>query len=163
MNGYQRIFGAGPRGTLVSLALLALARFLEPMIGLPAITSSAATRWSVFAATTCITLYVVAWSIRSLPPGERGNSLVTTGAFRFVRHPLYAAFLSSFNLGLAVLLNNWIYVLWVLLLHGVWHWNVQSEEALMRREHPDEYADYCRRTGRFVPRLWKGSAPDRAR
>lgn len=155
MNRYQRIFGAGPRGTLLSLALLVLAWRLEPLAGLPEISSSAAFRWLFFAAATGAALGLVIWSVRSLPPQQRGRSLVTGGVFRYLRHPLYAAFLSCFNLGLAVLLNNAIYLLWAALLHGLWHWNVRSEEALMRCAFPKEYEPYCRVTGRFIPRFWQ--------
>ena len=35
MNTYDRIFGTGPRGLLISLALLAVAWHLESMAGLP--------------------------------------------------------------------------------------------------------------------------------
>ncbi len=153
MNTYERIFGAGPRGLLISLALLALAWQLEATVSLPSIIVSHFARWVVFVLTVVGSIFVVAWSAKSLPPAARGKKLVTTGAYRYLRHPLYAAFLSCFNFGLAVLLNNWIYVIWAVLLHVVWHWNIGSEERLMRREFPKEYVEYCKVTGRFIPRI----------
>ena len=153
MNAYERIFGAGPRGLLISLALLALAWQVETAIGLPDISDSHAVRWVVFGSSAVGTLLLAAWSAKSLPPTARGRELVTAGPYRYVRHPVYAAFLSCFNFGLAVFLNNWIYVAWAVLLHGVWHWNVRSEEKLMATVFPEEYPEYCRSTGRFVPRL----------
>ena len=154
MNRYERIFGAGPRGLLISLALLALAWQLESAAGMPIIITSHFLRWLIFISGILASVILVLWSIKSLPPDKRGRILVTTGAFRYLRHPLYAAFLSSFNFGLAVLLNNWIYIIWAVLLHGVWHWNIGSEEKLMRQEFPGEYEKYCKTTGRFIPRLW---------
>lgn len=154
MNTYERIFGAGPRGLLISLALLALAWQLDSAVGLPKITSSQLFRWVVFGLTAACSLILTVWSLKSLSPAARGKELVTTGVFRYLRHPLYAAFLSCFNFGLAVLLNNWIYVIWAVLLHGLWHWNIGSEEELMRRTFPKDYEKYCRITGRFVPRIW---------
>jgi len=153
MNSYQRIFGAGPRGLLASLVLLALARGLEPVLDTPEITSSVTVRRVVFSLAATGSLFLIVWSVASLPGPERGRRLVTAGAFRYFRHPLYAAFLSCFNFGLAVLLNRWIYVAWAVVVHVMWHWNVVSEERLMMREFPGAYQDYCRRTGRFVPRL----------
>ena len=153
MNSYERIFGAGPRGFSLSLALLALAWQLESLVGLPSITASYVARWLVFLLTVVGTVLVVVWSLKSLPPATRGQELVTNGAYRYLRHPLYAAFLSCFNFGLAVLLNNWIYMIWAVLLHGVWHWNIESEEKLMRQEFPTEYEEYCQITGRFIPRI----------
>ncbi len=153
MNTYERIFGAGPRGFLISLALLALAWQLESVVGLPSITASYVVRWLVFLLTVVGTVLVVVWSLKSLPPATRGKKLVTNGAYRYLRHPLYAAFLSCLNFGLAVLINNWIYIIWAVLLHGVWHWNIESEEKLMRQEFPTEYEEYCQITGRFIPRI----------
>ena len=153
MNTYERIFGAGPRGLLISLALLAIAWQLESLVGLPSIASSHLFRWIAFALTAVGSIILALWSTKSLSPAARGKELVTTGAFRYLRHPLYAAFLSCSNFGLAVLLNNWIYVIWAVLLHGVWHWNVRSEENLMIAEFPEAYGEYSKRTGRFVPKI----------
>ncbi len=161
MNSYERIFGAGPRGSLISLALLAVAWQLESVVGLPSITASYFARWLVFVLTVIGTVLIVVWSLKSLPPATRGKKLVTNGAYRYLRHPLYAAFLSCLNFGLAVLLNNWIYIIWAVLLHGVWHWNIESEEKLMRQEFPSEYEEYCQITGRFIPRIgsWQHNKP----
>ncbi len=152
MNTYQQFFGSGPRGMVISLALLALAWQLEPLVELPDITSSRTARWIVFAATSLGSILVLWWSIKSLPPAKRGTELITSGAYRYVRHPIYAAFLNCFNFGLAVLLNNWIYIIWAIMLHVVWHWNVRSEELLMLKEFPEEYHAYCQVTGRFFPK-----------
>ena len=161
MNTYERIFGAGPRGFLISLALLALAWQLESAAGLPSITASYLARWVVFVLTVVGAVFVVVWSLKSLPPATRGKELVTNGIYRYLRHPLYAAFLSCLNFGLAVLLNNWIYIIWAVLVHGIWHWNIESEEKLMRREFPTEYEEYCQITGRFIPRIgsWQDNKP----
>ena len=166
MNTYQRVFGAGPRGLLISIALLALVWRLESAVGLPNIASSQSFRWVVFLLSAVGTIILTLWSARSLPPAARGKELVVTGAYRYLRHPIYAGLLSCLNFGLAVLFNNWIYVIWAVLLHGVWHWNIRSEEKLMRQEFPKEYEEYCKVTGRFIPRFWapgdsKPSRPSR--
>jgi len=154
MNTYERIFGVGPRGFLISLVLLALAWQLESTAGLPSITASRFVRWVVFVLTLVGSIFVVVWSVKSLPPAARGKELVITGAYRYVRHPIYAAFLSCLSFGLVMLLNNWIYIIWAVLLHVVWHWNIEGEEKLMRRAFPKEYSEYCKITGRFIPRIW---------
>lgn len=154
MNTYERIFGVGPRGFLVSIALLVLAWQLESSSGLPSIAASRFARWVVFVVTLVGSILVMAWSITSLPPAARGKKLVTTGVFRYLRHPIYAAFLSCLNFGFAMLLNNWIYIIWAILLHVLGHWLIGSEERLMQRTFPNEYGEYCKITGRFIPRIW---------
>lgn len=160
MTPYERIFGAGPRGLLASLALLAGAWGLESSLGLSEFTSSSLLRRIVLSGTALIALALIAWSARALPPKARGRELITTGAFRYFRHPLYAAFLSCFNFGLAFYLNSWIYIMWAVVVHILWHWNVRSEERLMMGLFPKRYEAYCKVTGRFVPRVW-GSSPDK--
>ena len=155
MNTYDRLFGAGPRGLAISLSLLLVAWRLEPVVGLPSIVDSAIVRWIIFGLGILGAAGLAAWSFRSLSPADRGVNLVTRGAYRYLRHPVYATLLSSFDFGLAVFLNNWIYLIWALALHPVWHWNIRKEEALMMQAFPDEYPEYCKRTGRFVPRLWR--------
>jgi len=153
MNTHERLLGTGPRGLLISYALLALAWRLESVVRLPGIVDNASVRSVIFALSLMGAAGLAAWSFKSLPPARRGLDLVTSGAYRYFRHPVYATLLSSFNFGLAVLLNNWIYVIWAIALHGLWHWNVRSEERLMARQFPQWYPDYCKRTGRFVPRI----------
>ena len=154
MNRYQRIFGAGPLGALISVSLLAFSELLANRFQSLQITSNYEFRSVVFGLLSLITVLIILWSIRSLPPGQRGNTLVTSGAFRYFRHPLYGAFLSFFNFGLAVFLNNWIFIAWAIVQYPVWHRVIRGEERLMQRVFPDQYDPYAAVTGRFFPRLW---------
>ena len=153
MNKYERIFGTGPRGLLISLILLAISAFIEKYFDLLQITDSDFLRYSIFGCLSTITVLILLWSITSLSPTDRGNKLITVGAFKYFRHPLYGAFLTFFNFGLAILLNNWIYILWAIVLHPLWHWNIKGEEKLMEKVFPGEYVEYSQKTGRFFPRL----------
>lgn len=151
MTGYQKLFGAGPRGGLLSVALFLLLLWKEKAIGLPAITDNSNARLIVFSGSVIATIGIVVWSLRSLPPSSRGESVVQEGAFALFRHPLYAAFLSFFNFGLAIYVNNWVFILWALALHPLWHWNIRHEERLMISEFGDEYVQYARKVSRFFP------------
>jgi len=162
MNTYQRIFGTGPRGTVISGALLGAALFLEPKAGLPSVHGDPMAGGGSFAVSLALTVALVVWSVRSLPVEVRGKGLVDTGAFRYFRHPLYAAFLLFFNFGLAVYLDNWIYVVWAVAQYPVWHPNIRGEEAPMREAPPGEYEAYRESTGRFLPRLWQRRSEPRS-
>jgi len=151
MTTFQRLFGTGPRGLVISLLLLAGAWQLDERLALPVIMSTDGLRYGVSAVLISIALLVIVWSVTSLPPADRGKKLVTRGAFRFFRHPMYAALVSFLDFGLAILLNGWIYLAWAAIVHLVWHWNVRGEEALMREAFGGEYDEYCRTTGRFLP------------
>lgn len=151
MSPLQRIFGTGPRGLVLSLATLAAAWGLADVVGLPAVHGYSDLGLMALALSIALTIAGMAWSLTSLPVDSRGRELITQGAFRYVRHPLYASFLLSFDFGLAVYLDNWIYVLWAVVQFPLWHANVAGEERLMRDAFGDVYQDYCARTGRFFP------------
>jgi len=157
MNKFQKIFGSGPRGLLISLLLLALFLFIEKYFIPFKITDNDFLRYAFFGVLSLFTVITIIWSIKSLPPQDRGNKIITSGAFKYFRHPLYAAFLTFFNFGLAVLLNNWIYILWALTQHPIWHWNIKEEEKLMEKEFPGDYVKYSQTTGRFFPRFFNKS------
>jgi protein-S-isoprenylcysteine O-methyltransferase Ste14 len=148
-----KLLGAGPRGGALSLLLLALAFYLEKPLGLPRISDHRAALNIAFGCLSAAALALFVWSFVALPASGRGSTLCTRGPYRYVRHPAYAAFLSVFNFGLALFLNDYIYLGWALLLHPLWHFAVRSEERFMESIFGDEYREYARRTGRFVPRI----------
>lgn len=135
------------------MVLFALAYNLENVVGMAQIFTSETVRFSLFTVFFLVGSALLGWSLYSLPPKERGRHLVTDGAFKYCRHPLYAAFLLFFSFGLAFLLNHWIYIIWSLVLFPIWSLNVRSEEQLMRNVFGKEYEDYCEKTGRFLPKL----------
>lgn len=153
MNRYDRLFGSGPRGALIGTVLFIPVFYGEEFVGLPEITGNDTFRYVAFALLTLVSLFIIIWSLKSLPLKERGKKLVTTRAFKYFRHPLYAAFVSFFNFGFAIFMNNWIYMLWALLMIPVWHLNISREEELMKKEFGQEYVDYCSRTGRFFVKI----------
>ncbi len=82
---------------------------------------------------------------------RRDHSLVTTGVYSRVRHPMYAAF---FLMGLAqlFLLSNWIAGPAGLVGFGVLYLGrVAREEAMMIDAFGDDYVAYMRRTARIIP------------
>jgi len=151
MNKYQKIFGAGPRGLLISLALFFICLWKKDFFALPSIIDNYQIRLAILIISIVLTNIVVFWSLKSLPPKFRGEHLVTTGAYAYFRHPLYGAFLSFFNFGLAIYMNNFIFIIWAVLLFPLWHWNVLYEENLMIEKFGDEYLEYSKKVSRFFP------------
>lgn len=81
-------------------------------------------------------------------------TLVTDGPYRFVRHPLYTA-AAVFWLGLTFLSGLWVIgVALVLVGYGIVQRTPEEEQHLAER-FGDEYREYCERTGRYVPNLWR--------
>ena len=156
MNDFNRIFGSGPIGLLISITLFIISFCLKDLFNIPQILSNQNfILVPVFVILTIVSVSIIIWSLVSLNPKLRGKVLITTGALKYFRHPLYAAFLSFFNFGLAFLLNNWVFIIWAFLLHPIWHLLVIKEEKNLKIIFPDEYENYCKNTGRFIPRFFK--------
>lgn len=80
------------------------------------------------------------------------HELVTTGPYRFVRHPLYTA---GSMLWLGILLATTLWVLLFIFVPGLWLLvrRTRREEANLAARFGEEYRAYAARTGRFFPRL----------
>jgi protein-S-isoprenylcysteine O-methyltransferase Ste14 len=84
---------------------------------------------------------------------DRGQTVVSTGPYHYVRHPMYAAFL-LYALGTPLLLGAWYgLVLGFILVLGAARRAVLEERTL--REELQGYADYMNQVKyRFVPGVW---------
>ncbi len=84
---------------------------------------------------------------------ERGHAVITTGPYRFVRHPGYtAALLAAVTSGIA--LGSWIstFIAPIALVGLVWRTMV--EDRMLQSDLPG-YADYAARVRyRLVPGIW---------
>ena len=79
------------------------------------------------------------------------HELVTTGVYRFVRHPMYAAFF-LWALAQALLLPNWIAGLAGLAGFGtLFALRLPREERMMEATFGDAWREYAKRTARVVP------------
>ncbi len=82
---------------------------------------------------------------RQLLPDQK---LVSTGIYRYIRHPIYAGDLILL-IGLQLALNSWL-VLGVLVLIPVVLKQAIKEESMLAQALPG-YIDYCKFTKRFIP------------
>ena len=84
---------------------------------------------------------------------RKEHKLVTSGPYRWVRHPLYTVG-SSLFIAFGMMADNWfIAALGVLAFIGM-ALRTPKEEANLVEKFGDEYRDYMKRTGRFFPKLY---------
>jgi protein-S-isoprenylcysteine O-methyltransferase Ste14 len=92
-----------------------------------------------------------------------GGSLVTSGLYAYIRHPLYAAsFLIGFGLCL-ILGDPVVLAVYVPLFVGVHALVIRGEERWMARHWGDEYRRYAARVPRFLPRPRRRKRAERVR
>ncbi len=84
---------------------------------------------------------------------ERGQRVIDTGPYAFVRHPMYAGG-AVYLLGMALLLGSWWGVLGAALLIVTFGLRAIGEEAMLRKGLAG-YEDYARRVRyRLLPGVW---------
>ena len=86
------------------------------------------------------------------PEPKAGGKLITGGPYHYIRHPMYSALLLTFagvayGDGPGYKLGIWALLAVVLVLKA------QLEEQGLLRTFPG-YADYRRRSRRFIPFIW---------
>jgi protein-S-isoprenylcysteine O-methyltransferase Ste14 len=89
-------------------------------------------------------------SFLGLAPADEQGGLVTSGLYRFMRHPLYTAgliliwcmpYMTANSLTINIALTLYVAI------------GAMFEEARLRKVFGQQYLDYARRTPMFLPRL----------
>jgi len=134
----------------------------RPWIGLPEFARSTQTLMIIRLAASgvaviCLLITTRCW--RHMGPDwrmgvdpESHTKLIVDGPFARVRHPIYA-------LSVALMLCSIVVVPTPMMLGvGILHISLmvtkaRNEEAFLLKMHQHSYAEYCARTGRFLPRI----------
>ena len=84
---------------------------------------------------------------------ERGQVVISTGPYRYVRHPMYAGGLLLF-LGTPLLLGSWYGLLLVVFLILFGAARAVLEERVLREELPGYAAYLAQVKYRLIPYVW---------
>lgn len=79
-------------------------------------------------------------------------TLVTSGPYRFVRHPFYVNVALAFG-SLSLVTRSWWFIVWIGVALALLAVRTRREEANLEARFGDAWRAYAARTGRFVPRL----------
>ncbi len=82
---------------------------------------------------------------------QKGHEVVTTGPYRFIRHPSYTGTLLTL-IGIGLVTDNWLSLL--LITAGgfaAYTYRISREERTLVRALGGSYRDYMARTKRFIP------------
>ncbi len=83
---------------------------------------------------------------------KKDHELVTSGPYRYVRHPMYSGGLLA-CIGSAIVCGGpWIFLL--VILGSLFFWRMGAEDKLLAKQFPDEYPDYKKRTKALIPFVW---------
>lgn len=84
---------------------------------------------------------------------KQDHSLVRSGPYRWLRHPIYTGLLVAFA-GSAVALDQWRGVLALLIMLTALVFKLRREERWMTAQFGAEYVDYRRASWALVPFVW---------
>lgn len=81
---------------------------------------------------------------------RKEHKLVTNGIYRYVRHPLYTVGSSMF-ISFGMMADSWFIALLGILAFIAMTKRTPQEEANLIEKFGNEYSEYMKRTGRFLP------------
>lgn len=92
-------------------------------------------------------------ALTPLPAPRKDSQLVTTGAYEYLRHPMYGGLLMA-SLGLAAVTHDESRLLAAAVLWLVLEQKVDFEERLLTERYGAAYEEYRRRVKKFIPYLY---------
>ena len=102
---------------------------------------------------------MVYWLFSSIGSGisptsatRKQHTLVTSGPYRWVRHPLYTVG-SSLFIAFGMMADNWFIAALGVLAFIAMASRTPKEEANLIEKFGDEYREYMKHTGRYLPKL----------
>jgi protein-S-isoprenylcysteine O-methyltransferase Ste14 len=141
-------------------------------IGMPAVAAADVFHWHLLpqppitVSTVGLGLFALGWAIIGLAlrtnpfavtvvrvQAERRHSVVDTGIYGVIRHPMYTGN-SLVNVGLALWLGSYAAALFAAIPLGLLMMRIGLEERFLRRELPGYVAYTSRVPYRLVPGLW---------
>lgn len=84
---------------------------------------------------------------------RKEHKLVTRGIYKYIRHPLYT-FGSLLIVSFGVMADNWFIGMFGVLAFTLMAIRTPKEEANLIAKFGDEYRDYMKRTGKFLPKVF---------
>lgn len=119
---------------------------------------SEAIRWSgVGLGVLCV--FGIYWLFSSIGTGitpvsatRKEHKLVTHGIYRYIRHPLYTIG-SSLFVSFGMMADSWFIAALGIFTFILMAIRTPKEEANLIEKFGDEYREYMKRTGRFLPKL----------
>jgi len=149
--------GLGVSG-LMGFGGLLLYFFTPPMLDWTLMPISTAVRWvgvviaTVSVASTWWVFRTLGLNITRTSKTRDNATLVTTGPYRFVRHPFYVNVALAFA-ALSLVPRSWWFAAWIVPALALLAVRTRTEEANLEARFGDAWRAYVARTGRFVPRL----------
>lgn len=84
---------------------------------------------------------------------KRRQELITSGVYRYIRHPIYTGLILSM-IGAELLSQSYLVFVILVFQPLVSYWQAKSEERLLSSHFGKTYRNYMKRTKMFIPFVW---------
>lgn len=81
---------------------------------------------------------------------QQGHQLITTGPYRFARHPGYLSYLISMA-GIGLSLSSIATFVMLIIVIPFLLWRIRKEEEMMSARFGEQYLAYTRKTKKLAP------------
>lgn len=92
-------------------------------------------------------------NLSPFPSPKPGSELIQSGLYRYIRHPIYFGILIAGS-GLSLSTNSGYRLMITVLLFVLFYFKTEFEEKKLLEKYED-YKNYMKRTGRFLPKFGK--------
>eukprot|EP00892_Ulva_mutabilis_P004808 jgi/Ulvmu1/269/UM001_0273.1 len=146
--------GFGQRGEVVVLAQIVLTFLvIFPPMQLKGLIFMCGALALIFGAISVVLSFLgLGKSFSPLITPRKANSIITSGMFQYMRHPLYAG-LIWLGFGLSAVTYSETRFVMSCMLFSVLNYKAGKEEEAMLEKHGDDYAKYMQQLQRFIPTL----------
>ena len=83
---------------------------------------------------------------------KEGHELISSGPYRYMRHPIYSGMLLAF-VGTALALGEYRALISVCIVLVAFYTKAKKEELFLTQEFGEKFREHSRRTGRFLPKF----------
>ena len=156
MNSRMNRWGVGPTFACISAAY-ALPVLALNQLHFPAL------RFTLFAPVVNVTAGILLIAIGAtlfLIPASRiddyfyKGKLCTTGVYAFVRHPIYAAWITCIIPGIVLMRGSILGISIPIVMYLVFRILIAKEESYLAKKFGEEYQAYRRKVGAVFPKFW---------
>ena len=109
---YKRLWNVGPPGLIASLLLIYLTLQYEAAFSIKKYETGHMWVDVLFFLIFLEMLFILFWTLFSLPPKNRGRKLSTSGIYSFIRHPIYTVVIFHINILTSLLVGSYLSSFW---------------------------------------------------
>jgi protein-S-isoprenylcysteine O-methyltransferase Ste14 len=153
MSETQIQFVAGPKWALVTTVYFVVAIAVHvltyPLFEITSLSSQVCVVVGVLITAIGICIYFAA--LAGLRTGLRTGTLVTSGLYAIVRHPLYAASILFIIPGIVLAFRSWVLLPMPAVAYVAFRIFIPGEEACLLDQYGQEYSLYRDRTNAIFP------------